>query len=61
MQAAALEAARDYEKEALERIRRMSIIAADLEVKGPRKGHGSGNIMGPPADDRLFDELATYG
>ncbi|ORY70050.1 COP9 signalosome complex subunit 1 [Pseudomassariella vexata] len=34
MQANALEAAKNYEKEALERIRRMNIVAADLEVKG---------------------------
>ncbi|KAK9417110.1 putative 26S proteasome subunit RPN7-domain-containing protein [Seiridium cardinale] len=43
MQVKALEAAKNYEKEALERIRRMSIIAADLEVKGGgRKGNGPG-------------------
>ncbi|KAK6088331.1 26S proteasome subunit RPN7 [Seiridium cupressi] len=43
MQVKALGAAKNYEKEALERIRRMSIIAADLEVKGGgRKGNGPG-------------------
>ncbi|KAK7751050.1 hypothetical protein SLS62_007035 [Diatrype stigma] len=38
MQTKALETAKRYEKEALERIRRMSLAAADLEVKGvPKK------------------------
>src|SRR3569833_1500532 len=37
MQMAALETVANYEKEALDRIRRMSIAAADLEVKGNRK------------------------
>ncbi|KAH8668315.1 26S proteasome subunit RPN7-domain-containing protein [Xylariales sp. PMI_506] len=42
MQLKSLEAAQNYEKEALERIRRISIAAADLEVKGSlRKGGGS--------------------
>lgn len=43
MQTKGLEAAKNYEKEAIERIRRMSIAAADLEVKGySRKGAGAG-------------------
>ncbi|RYP78307.1 hypothetical protein DL770_006906 [Monosporascus sp. CRB-9-2] len=37
MQTKGLETARKYEKEALERIRRMSLAAADLEVKGAAK------------------------
>lgn len=53
MQTNALDAAKNYEKEALERIRRMSIMAADLEVKGHgRKG-------GPPGSgitDMWFDD-----
>lgn len=54
MQTNALEAAKNYEKEALERIRRMSIIAADLEVRGQgRKGPpGSGGGM----SDVWFDD-----
>lgn len=40
MQMAGLETAKNYEKEALDRIRRMSIAAAELEVKGSRKGLG---------------------
>ncbi|KAL7626570.1 hypothetical protein AAE478_003342 [Parahypoxylon ruwenzoriense] len=42
MQTKALEAAKNYEKEAIERIRRMSITAANLEVKPPHKGAGGG-------------------
>ncbi|KAK6218696.1 hypothetical protein LQW54_002619 [Pestalotiopsis sp. IQ-011] len=53
MQTNALDAAKNYEKEALERIRRMSIMAADLEVKGHgRKG-------GPPGSgitDMWYDD-----
>jgi COP9 signalosome complex subunit 1 len=52
MQAKGLEAAKNYEKEALERIRRMSIAAADLEVKGnTRKGAGL-----PSMSDTWFDD-----
>ena len=40
MQQATLETAKNYEKEALERIRRMNIVAADLEVKGTKRGPG---------------------
>jgi COP9 signalosome complex subunit 1 len=54
MQTKALETAKNYEKEALERIRRMSIIAADLEVKGHgRKGPGA---VGSGLSDVWFDE-----
>lgn len=41
MQKKGLETAKVYETEALERIRRMNIVAADLEVKGNRKSQGS--------------------
>ncbi|KAK1779192.1 26S proteasome subunit RPN7-domain-containing protein [Copromyces sp. CBS 386.78] len=37
MQSYALQTFENYEKQALDRIRRMNIIAADLEVKGSRK------------------------
>lgn len=37
MQAASLAAAKNYEKDALDRIRRIGIISAELEVKGKRK------------------------
>ncbi|KAL0931948.1 26S proteasome subunit RPN7 [Colletotrichum truncatum] len=35
-----------YEQDALERIRRMSIIAADMDVKNPRKGPAHGGVAG---------------
>lgn len=54
MQTKALEAAKNYEKEALERIRRMSIVAADLEVKGHgRKGVAAG---GSGISDIWYDD-----
>lgn len=48
MQKKALDAANNYEKEAMERIRRMNIVAADLEVKPSRKpiGGGAGSLQG---------------
>lgn len=39
MQAEALIAAKNYEKEALDRVRRIGILSAELEVKGKQKGH----------------------
>lgn len=41
MQAASLAAAKNYEKEALDRIRRIGIVSADLEVKGKHKNQGA--------------------
>ena len=38
MQMAGFEAVRSYEREAMEKLRRMSIAAAELEVKGSRRG-----------------------
>lgn len=37
MLANALQSFESYEKQALDKIRRMNIVAADLEVKGSRK------------------------
>ncbi|OTB17933.1 hypothetical protein K445DRAFT_315673 [Daldinia sp. EC12] len=56
MQKKALDSARNYEKEVLERIRRMNIAAADLEVKGSKKvvGGGAGNM--PGVGDVWMDE-----
>lgn len=54
MQANALATARGYEKQAIERLRRMGIAAADLEVKGQRKipGHsGLGQALSASRDD----------
>lgn len=54
MQKKGLETAKLYETEAIERIRRMNISAADLEVKGTRKGPGS--AMPGIAGEAWFDE-----
>lgn len=40
MQTEALAAARQYEKDAIDRIRRIAIASAELEVKGKHKGRG---------------------
>lgn len=56
MQAAALEAARLFEKETLDRLRRMSIIAADLEVKSQKKGAGN-HAMGGGGESQ-YEELS---
>jgi COP9 signalosome complex subunit 1 len=37
MQDSALQAAENYEKQALDRLRRMGLAAADLELKGSKK------------------------
>lgn len=39
MQAASLAAAKNYENDAVDRIRRIGIISAELEVKGKPKSH----------------------
>lgn len=44
MQSKALQTLENYEKQALDRIRRMNIMAADLEVKGSRKPGGMNDI-----------------
>jgi COP9 signalosome complex subunit 1 len=57
MQTKGLEAARNYEKEAIERIRRMSLAAADLEVRGSgRKGAGTGGASLPGIGDAWIEE-----
>lgn len=40
MQAASLAAAKRYEQDAIDRIRRIGIISADLEVKGKQRSQG---------------------
>ncbi|KAI8966226.1 26S proteasome subunit RPN7-domain-containing protein [Daldinia sp. FL1419] len=48
MQKKTLDTVKHYSKEILERLRRMNIVAADLEVKGSRKvaTGGAGNVLG---------------
>jgi COP9 signalosome complex subunit 1 len=62
MAMAGLEAAKKYEKEALERVRRMSIAAADLEVKGTTKGGVRGQALSDLEGSKWFEEGArsTY-
>lgn len=63
MQQQALQVAQRYEKEAKERLRRMGIVAAGLEVSGNKKnmqGFGAQST----ADDGWYDEsgdLSTDG
>jgi COP9 signalosome complex subunit 1 len=64
MQRSALETARNYEKEAVERIRRMSVVAADLEVKGPRRQQAGGQsqsqtLQGQMSDITVYEELQS--
>ncbi|KAK4456086.1 COP9 signalosome complex subunit 1 [Podospora aff. communis PSN243] len=40
LQASALKTAQNYEKQAIDRLRRMGLAAADLELKGPKKTLG---------------------
>ncbi|KAI0455206.1 26S proteasome subunit RPN7-domain-containing protein [Xylaria acuta] len=59
MQTHALETVRNYERETLERIRRMSLAAADLEVKGPhRKGPGGTGSL-PGLGEILHEDSAS--
>lgn len=71
MQAASLAAAKSYEKDALDRIRRIGIISAELEVKGKQRGHmfhgdipmasrwSNGQSDGIPSD--FTDQSQGYG
>lgn len=59
MQMKALETVKKYEREALERIRRMNLAAADLEVKGPpRKGVGGAGSL-PGLSEILGDDMTS--
>lgn len=46
MQAASLAAAQSYERDAIDRIRRIGIISADLEVKGKRSQNQFSSMQG---------------
>lgn len=52
MQTEALAAAKQYEKDAVDRIRRIAIISADLEAKGTKKKGGNGGRGGGAGDLR---------
>ncbi|KAI2626714.1 26S proteasome subunit RPN7-domain-containing protein [Hypoxylon sp. NC1633] len=55
----ALQAAKDYEKQAIERIRRMSLAAANLEMKGSKKSGGAGGSGSLPGVGELWTDDAT--
>lgn len=57
MQKQALESAHHYEREAKERLRRMSVIAAGLEVPGSRNHH----VSSRPIDEAWYDDARTPG
>ncbi|KAF9768724.1 hypothetical protein IL306_013923 [Fusarium sp. DS 682] len=58
MQKQALEVASKYEEEAKERLRRMNLIAAGLEVQGRTKGLGHG---GHGIDEQWYDDAKPPG
>jgi COP9 signalosome complex subunit 1 len=59
MQTSGLETVRNYEREALGRVRRMSIAAADLEVRGNKRGaHGAGI---PHMNEMWYDSAGRPG
>ncbi|KAK3692370.1 26S proteasome subunit RPN7-domain-containing protein [Podospora appendiculata] len=55
LQSTALATAQSYEKQAIDRLRRMSLAAADLELKGQRKTNTSFSGLGG-AGDIIYDE-----
>lgn len=62
MQRSALDTARNYEKEAVERIRRMSLYAADLEVSGSRRqlaGGSQSQTMQAQMSDLGYEDLPS--
>ncbi|KAL1875751.1 hypothetical protein VTK73DRAFT_9812 [Phialemonium thermophilum] len=59
MQLATLKAVRKYQKEAIERVRRMSLVAADLEVKAPRRIPGVQTSLEQLNDVSMFDDVSS--
>lgn len=57
MQVSALETAKGYEREAIARIRRMNIAAADLEVKGQKKGSLLHSAFGNGNDSQMEESI----
>jgi COP9 signalosome complex subunit 1 len=57
MQVSALDTARNYEKEALSRLRLMSLITAELEIKG-KKSAGVATSAG--LDEQYEDIPVTF-
>ena len=59
MQKQAIDVARQYEQEAKERLSRMSIIAAGLEVVGKRQPQA--NHLGRGIDEQWYDDAKASG
>lgn len=55
MQREALEVARKYEQDAKERLRRISLVAAGLEVVGAKK-QAADHVTGLSTDELWYDE-----
>jgi len=56
MRRAALEAARTYEREAFDRIRRMNVVGAELELRGGGNRRGGLNTQMSGLTDVWYDE-----
>lgn len=55
MQRDALTVSRNYEREAKERLRRISLVAAGLDIIGPKK-HTPGLATGSSLDEAWYEE-----
>ena len=62
MQKEALQVAVKYEREARERLRRISIVAAGLDVVGARKDSGGGPAAGSSHDEAWYEDsrISSY-
>jgi COP9 signalosome complex subunit 1 len=59
MQKQALDVSRQYEQEAKDKLRRMNIIAAGLEVVGKRQPHSG--AAGRGIDEQWYDDARVSG
>lgn len=60
MQTNALAVARKYEQEAKERLRRVNLIVAGLEVSGAKKQPGApvgGGVGGPEVEEAWYEDI----
>lgn len=61
MQATSLAAAKNYEKEALDRIRRIGVMSAELEVRGKHKNQGLSGVMQGSIPSRWAENSGEIG
>lgn len=61
MQAASLATAKNYEREALDRIRRIGIMSAELEVRGKHKNQGLSGVMQGSVPSRWAEGVGEGG